>query len=67
MPPMNCFAQGVSGGYLPVPERPTCWGEPVALSAMFRVATRVNLAVGLKPTETVQLALAARLAVQLLV
>lgn len=64
---MNCSARGGSCGYLPLPVRETCWGEPTALVAIFRVAARLPLAVGLKTTETVQLALTARLVVQLLV
>lgn len=39
----------------------------MVLPAMFRVADRLPLAVGLKTTETVQLALTARLVVQFLV
>ena len=67
MRPMSCSAPGVSCRYLPVPVREACLGDPVALPAMFRVADRLPLAVGLKTTETVQLALTARLVVQLLV
>ena len=45
---------------MPVPERATVCGDPVALSAMFSVAARVPVAAGLKVTEIVQEALAAR-------
>ena len=48
------------GAYLPVPERATVCGEPVALSAMSSVAARAPVAAGLKVTEIVQEALAAR-------
>ena len=67
MRPMSCSAPGGRCDYLPVPVRETCLGDPVALPAMFRVADRLPLAVGLKTTEMVQLALTARLVVQLLV
>ena len=67
MPPMSCSAPGGRCDYLPVPVREICLGDPVAVPAMFRVADRLPLAVGLKTTETVQLALTARLVVQFLV
>ena len=62
----GCRAGAIQGGgyYFPGPVSDTCWGEPVALCAMFRAAARVPLAVGLKITETVQLEPTARLAVQ---
>ena len=40
----------------PVPERPTVWGLPLALSAMLIAAVRAPLAEGLKVTLMVQLA-----------
>ena len=43
----------------PVPERPTVWGLPLALSAMLSVAARAPLAEGLKVTLIVHLAPAA--------
>jgi len=43
----------------PVPLRPTVWGEPVALSAMFSEANKFPPALGLKVTEMLQVALAA--------
>ena len=52
---------------MPVPERLTDWGLPVALSVMARAAVRLPLAAGLKVTLMVQLAPAARLDPQLLV
>src|ERR1700735_3775240 len=49
---------------VPVPVKATGCGEPVALSAMERLAVSVPLAAGLNSTETVQVANAARLAPQ---
>ena len=46
-------------GAVPVPERLTVWGLPLALSVMLSEAVRLPLAVGLKVTLTVQLAPAA--------
>ena len=48
-----------AGGFAPVPDRDTVWGEPVALSAMLIVAFRVPEAVGLKATEIVHVPAAA--------
>jgi hypothetical protein len=44
---------------VPVPERPTTCGLPAALSAIVSEAARLPLAVGLKVTLMVQLALTA--------
>ena len=52
---------------VPVPERLTFWGLPVALSVMFNVLVRVPGAEGLKVTWTEHLALAASLPPQLFV
>jgi hypothetical protein len=52
---------------VPVPERLTAWGLPVALSVRVRAAVRVPVAVGVKVTLIVQLAPAATLDPQLLV
>ena len=52
---------------VPVPERPTDWGLPVALSVIARAAARVPLAAGVKVALMVQLAPAATLDPQLLV
>ena len=52
---------------VPVPERLTVWGLPLALSAMLRVPLRVPVAVGVKVTLIVQLAPAATLVPQLFV
>ena len=52
---------------VPVPERLTDWGLPVALSVMAMVAARLPLAEGVKVTLMVQLAPAATLDPQLLV
>lgn len=46
-------------GEVPVPESETGWGEPVALSATERLAVSAPAAAGLNSTETVQLALTA--------
>src|SRR5579859_4104538 len=51
----------------PVPVSDTVCGLPAALSVMERVPVRVPVPVGVKTTLTVQLALVARLAPQLLV
>ena len=46
--------------FTPVPVRATDWGEPVALSVNVSLAVRAAAAAGLKVTETLQLAAAAR-------
>jgi hypothetical protein len=46
----------------PVPESETVWGEPVALSVRVMAAALAPVVVGAKLTLTLQLALAARLA-----
>jgi len=50
----------VGGAAAPVPVNVTFCGEPAALSAMLRVPVSVPVAVGLKLTEMVQVAAAAR-------
>ena len=40
---------------MPVPERPTAWGLPLALSATLSEPTRLPLAVGVKVTLIVHL------------
>ena len=52
---------------MPVPERLTAWGLPLALSVMDSEAVRLPLAAGLNVTLTVQLALAASELPQVLV
>jgi hypothetical protein len=52
---------------VPVPERLTVWGLPLALSAMLSVAARAPLAEGVKVTLIVQLAPAATELPQVLV
>ena len=52
---------------VPVPERLTVWGLPVALSATLSVAARAPLAEGLKVTLIVQFAPAATELPQVLV
>ena len=52
---------------VPVPERLTVWGLPLALSAMLSAAVRAPLADGVKVTLIVQLAPAATLVPQLFV
>ena len=56
-----------AGGAAPVPERATVCGEPVALSATLTEAVRLPVAVGLKVTVMVQVALTASVTPQLLV
>ena len=55
------------GGAVPVPDRPTVWGLPLALSAMLSAAARAPLAEGEKVTLRVQLAPAATELPQVLV
>src|SRR6476659_10023099 len=47
---------------VPVPVSPTVWGEPVALSATPRFAVRLPVAPGVKVTDAVHEAPAARVA-----
>ena len=47
----------LTAGAVPVPERLTLWGLPVALSEMLSEAVRLPLAEGVKVTLMVQLAL----------
>lgn len=54
------------GPAAPVPVRATVCGDPVALSAMERLAVSVPATAGLNSTETVQVALTASEAVQVL-
>ena len=51
---------------MPVPERLTDWGLPVALSVMARAAERLPAAAGVNLTPMVQLAPAATVVPQLL-
>ena len=52
---------------MPVPDRPTVWGLPLALSAMLTEAARLPLAEGVKVTLIVQFPPAATELPQLLV
>ena len=52
---------------MPVPERATDWGELAALSTKSSVALKAPVDLGLKTTETVQVALMAREDLQLVV
>lgn len=52
---------------MPVPERATDWGELAALSTKSSVALKAPVDLGLKTTETVQVALTAREAAQVVV
>lgn len=54
-------------GLVPVPLNATLWGEPLALSAMLIAAVNVPVAVGVNVTETVQVALTASVAPQVVV
>lgn len=54
-------------GLVPVPFSATLWGERLALSAMVIAAVNVPVAVGVKVTETVQVALTASVAPQVVV
>ena len=54
----------VNGGVPPLPVRATVCGEPVALSEKEIAPVAVPVAVGLKSTETVQLAPAANVLAQ---
>ena len=56
-----------AGALTPVPLSVACCGLPLALSVMLRVPVRLPRAVGVNVRLMVQLALAARLAGQLLV
>jgi hypothetical protein len=56
-----------TGASTPVPVRLTVWVAGLALSVMVTTPVRVPVAVGLKVTLRVQLALAARLEPQVLV
>ena len=56
-----------AGAVAPVPVRLTVCGLPLALSAMETAAVRVPAAVGLKVTLMMQLAVAARVAPQVVV
>jgi hypothetical protein len=67
LPKLRLEGLKVTAGAVPVPERPTVWGLPVALSVMATLAVRLPVAEGLKVTLMLQLALAARLAGQVLV
>src|SRR5690348_2729907 len=55
------------GPVTPVPESPTVWGDPLALSVMVTAALRLPVAAGVKVTEIEQLPPAATLDPQVLV
>jgi hypothetical protein len=54
-------------GLAPLPFSVTLWGERLALSAMLTAAVNVPVAVGVNVTETVQVALTASVAPQVVV
>ena len=61
------MGERLTTGAVPVPVRLTVWVAGLALSVIVTAPVRVPAAVGLKVTLSVQLALAARLAPQVLV
>ena len=61
------MGERLTTGAVPVPVRLTDWVAGLALSVIVTAPVRVPAAVGLKVTLRVQLALAARLAPQVLV
>ena len=67
LPKARLVGERLTTVVVPVPERLTVCGLPVALSVRVTAALRVPLAAGVKVTLTVQLAPAATLAPQLLV
>ena len=66
-PKLRLEGETLAADAVPVPERATVWGLPVALSVIVRAAERFPVAAGLKLTLIVQLAPAATLDPQLLV
>jgi hypothetical protein len=64
---VRIVAERLAAGAVPVPERPTVWGLPLALSLILTEAVRLPLAVGVKVTLIVQLAPAATELPQVLV
>jgi len=64
---VSVAAGAVTTGRVPVPLKAIVWGEPLALSAILTVPVRVPTAVGVKVTEIVHFAPAARLVPQLFV
>ena len=67
LPKLRLEGETLAADAVPVPERATVWGLPVALSVIVRAAERFPVAAGLKLTLIVQLAPAATLDPQLLV
>ena len=67
LPKVRLDGDRLATGAVPVPERLTLWGLPVALSVRVTAAPRVPLAAGVKVTLIVQLAPAATELPQLLV
>jgi hypothetical protein len=67
LPKARLEGETLAAAEVPVPERLTVCGLPVALSAMLRDALRVPAAAGVKVTLIVQLAPASTLDPQLLV
>src|SRR5208282_1680745 len=64
---VRLVAERLAAEEVPVPERLTAWGLPLALSVMLTEAVRLPLAVGVKVTLIVQLAPAATELPQVLV
>jgi hypothetical protein len=64
---VRLVGERLAAGAVPVPERATVWGLPLALSLMLTQAVRVPLAVGVKVTLIVPLAPAATELPQVLV
>jgi hypothetical protein len=64
---VRLVGERLGAGAVPVPERATVWGLPLALSVMLTEAERLPLAVGVKVTLIVQLLLAATELPQVLV
>ena len=67
MPKLRLVGERLARVAVPVPERLTVCGLPLALSVMLTEAVRLPLAAGVKVTLMVQLVPAATLAPQLLV
>ncbi len=67
MAKVRLLGETPAAGAVPVPERLTAWGLPLALSAMLSEAVKLPLADGVKVTLIVQLAPAATELPQLLV
>ena len=67
LPKERLAGERLTAAAVPVPERPSVWGLPEALSAILTEAVRLPVAVGVKVTPIVQLAPAATELPQLLV